>query len=167
MSNKNKPYIKKGYNPSSYSEEKQQKMQEGRLREQRKKMDLFLEMYTKCDCNLTETCKVLNLSIGAVRGWKVHYPEFKQACDDAYITVVNKAEKQLQKLIDKGHPAAIMFFLKCKGGYKENASIELNANVTSKQLILNLDPFSNMQQQNTQPNQTIILNDDSTNNGIE
>jgi hypothetical protein len=70
-------------------------------------------------------------------------------------------------LIDKGNPAAIMFFLKCKGGYQENAKIDINANVVSKQLVLNIDPFSVQSQKQQERPQTITIDNDSTNNGIE
>lgn len=170
---KNEEHVpKKGNYKNTYSEGKQQKMQTAIRQRVLDKQKLFLEMYPKCDCNLTATCKVLGMVVSTVRQWKVDYPEFRKKCDEAYITVVNKAEAQLQKLIDKGNPAAIMFFLKCKGGYKENASLDINAQVTAKQLILNVDPFASNQ---PKPEPKTIedtieidpIKDDSTNNVTE
>ena len=153
-------YQKKGY-ANTYTPEKAEKMRNAKLERQHERMKLFLEMYPKCDCNLTRTCQTLGISAPTVRQWKVDYPDFKKAVDDAYITVVNKAEAQLQKLIDKGNPAAIMFFLKCKGGYVENQKLDINANVVSKQLVLNVDPFAAAPQ-----NQTITIND-TTDDGVK
>lgn len=64
--------------------------------------------------NLTCAAKAIGTSRVTVHRYVNQHPEVKAAVEQARENLGDHAENKLKELIDKGHPAAIMFYLKCQ-----------------------------------------------------
>lgn len=97
-----------------------------------KKQKAFIEQYsTTKACNVSATCKSLNVSRKTFYNWKEKNKDFKEMIEEAEESLIDTAEtKLLQNIID-GKEASIFFFLKTKGkkrGYVETVENNVNIN---------------------------------------
>lgn len=120
------------------------------------KMEKFLEYFPKYHANIAKTCEAIGLNTQTVYQWKVDFPEFKAKVQQAEKDTINYVEDKLFQLIEEKHPAAIMFYLKCKGGYVENQKLDVNAKVANA--ILNVDVMGSASSNS---------NDNNANNNID
>jgi len=91
------------------------------MTEKQKKM---IEALEATFYNITEACKMVNISRETHYNWLDKYDEYKKACDDILASRINIAESQLHKNIMEGKETSLIFFLKCKAGYTEKHSEE-------------------------------------------
>ena len=79
--------------------------------------------------NITEACKAANIGRQTYYDWKDKDKDFKQACEDAEESLLDKSEDKLMELIEGGNVIATIFHLKTKGkkrGYVEKQEVEVN-----------------------------------------
>ena len=88
------------------------KKEQKRTREKRK---LFMNLFAEKLCNISATCKAVNISRETYYEWRKKYPKFAKACDDAAESLVDFAESKLMAQINTGNMTAIIFFLTNKG----------------------------------------------------
>lgn len=100
----------------------------------RKKQKQFIEIFaTKAGCNISVTCKHMNIDRKMYYKWYNNNEEFKEKIEEARESLIDFAETKLQQNIMNGNEASIFFFLKTIGkkrGYVEN--VHVNANVESE-----------------------------------
>lgn len=93
--------------------------------ERKEKKKLFLEAYEESKGMMTTSCMRVGLTKDTVIAWRKKDKKF-----DAAITAIQEKNKEwvegkLMTLVENNNTAAIMFYLKCKGGYQEKQKIEL------------------------------------------
>lgn len=87
----------------------------------------FLDIFTKRLGNIGATCLKTGIARVTFYEWMKTDKEFKQKVEDLPEIRLDFAENQLNKLMDKNHPTAIIFFLKTKGkdrGYIERTELD-------------------------------------------
>lgn len=92
------------------------------------KKQLFLEIFEKTACNISEACKHININRWTYYDWYNNDSDFKQSIDSLKEGLIDFAESQLMRNINNGDNASIMFFLKCKAkdrGYIEKTETKL------------------------------------------
>lgn len=93
--------------------------------ERKEKKALFLEAYDESKAMTTTSCQRAGITRETLSNWRERDKEF----DREVIEIQNKwrewVEGRLMTLIENGNTAATLFFLKCKGGYRETQKIEL------------------------------------------
>jgi len=92
-------------------------------REEKKKM--FLEAYEESKGMTTTSCIRAGITRDTLLAWRQKDKDF----DSKVIEIKDKwkewVEGRLMTLIENGNTAAVMFFLKCKGGYQEKQKVEI------------------------------------------
>ena len=93
--------------------------------ERKEKKKLFLEAYEESKGMMTTSCMRVGLTKDTVIAWRKKDKKFDEA-----ITAIQEKNKEwvegkLMTLVENNNTAAIMFYLKCKGGYQEKQKIEL------------------------------------------
>lgn len=92
-------------------------------REEKKKM--FLEAYEESKGMTTTSCIRAGITRDTLLAWRKKDKDF----DSKVIEIKDKwkewVEGRLMTLIENGNTAAVMFFLKCKGGYQEKQKVEI------------------------------------------
>ena len=73
--------------------------------------------------NITEACKEVGIDRSTHYLWVDNTPQYKKACDDVKFALVERAETILHDKLDRD-TTALLFFLKCKGGYSETTKVE-------------------------------------------
>ncbi|MCX6088874.1 MAG: hypothetical protein NTX88_00570 [Candidatus Atribacteria bacterium] len=71
----------------------------------------FIEVYRNQVCNISKTCRALNIDRMTFYRWLASFPEFKQQVEEAELSMIDFAESQLYKNIEAGMEKAIEFFL--------------------------------------------------------
>lgn len=97
-----------------------------------RKQKRFIKTFTEsCACNVSATCKMLNINRRLFYKWMNEQTDFKEAIEDAQESLVDLAETKLQQNIMEGKEASIFFFLKTKGkdrGYIETVEQKVSIN---------------------------------------
>ena len=83
----------------------------------KEKQELFLNQFPKNACNVSVTCKSININRDTYYDWLRKFPKFAKACKDAEESLIDYAESKLMHQIDLGNMTAIIFFL-CNRGEK-------------------------------------------------
>lgn len=73
--------------------------------------------------NVTEASKKVGIDRTTHHRWYNEIPLYKKACDDVKFALVERAETILHDRLDRD-TTALLFFLKCKGGYSETTKVE-------------------------------------------
>jgi hypothetical protein len=74
----------------------------------------------EANCGLvTQTAKALNISRATIYKRINKSQSLKTAYEDIKMSMIDLAESKLFELIKQGNLTAIIFYLKCKGGYYE------------------------------------------------
>jgi hypothetical protein len=84
---------------------------------------------------VSTACKKVNISRETFYNYRESDPIFAKRVDDIRYLCLDFVESKLFKLVNDENPAAIMFFLKCKGkdrGYTEKQSIEISGSITAQ-----------------------------------
>jgi len=90
----------------------------------------FLEVFRKCLGNVSVACRQYGIERPTFYNWQKDDPEFEQACIDVRETRKDFIESALDKRIQAGDTAAIIFAAKtiCKDrGYVERVENEVHA----------------------------------------
>ena len=96
------------------------------------KKKLFIQTYPQKVCNITETCKCINIDRGTYYNWRKNDEDFNLACTHAEESMIDFAETQLMKNIKDGKETSLIFYLKCKAkkrGYVERQEVEHSGDV--------------------------------------
>lgn len=93
--------------------------------ERKEKKKLFLEAFEESKGMTTTSCMRVGITKDTLIAWRKKDKKF-----DAAITAIQEKNKEwvegrLMTLVENGNTAAIMFYLKCKGGYQEKQRIEV------------------------------------------
>jgi hypothetical protein len=92
----------------------------------------FIQTYVKKACNISETCKVVDINRDTYYRWRKNDEEFRKACESAEESLIDFAETQLMNNIKYGKETSLIFFLKCKAkkrGYIDKQEIEHSGDV--------------------------------------
>lgn len=107
----------------------------------KKKIKDVAEIYEKKSCNVSATCKALNISRTTFYEWKKGNKELAEALENAEESMLDWAESKLLKAINDDNLTALIFFLKTKGkkrGYTESSDQNLTINPFQK-LMMEID----------------------------
>lgn len=110
------------------------------------KKDIFLEIFEKTACNISEACKHININRATYYDWYNNDNDFKQSIDNLKEGLIDYAESQLMRNISNGDNSSIMFFLKCQGksrGYVEKVQTELSTSKSDPVVINYVMPSVN------------------------
>lgn len=91
--------------------------------------------------NVTKACAACHVSRSAYYEWLAEDAAFEGAVETAYEAVIDHVEDRLMRLINRGEPSAVYFFLKCRAknrGYVERQQIDANLNLTAKMSMADL-----------------------------
>lgn len=91
---------------------KRAKKTEERIKEKKR---LFLERHPHNACNVSTTCKDLNISRFTFYNWRKADKSFDKKCNEVEEIMIDRAESRLMECIDDHNIAAIIFFLCNKG----------------------------------------------------
>ena len=94
-------------------------------KERKEKKQVFLEAYDESKGMLTTSCKRAGISPETVYNWRENDKEFDENVKQIKEKWKEWVEGRLMTLIENGNTAATLFFLKCKGGYRETNRIEV------------------------------------------
>ena len=93
----------------------------------KKKQKQFIKAFADLTaCNVSATCKQVNITRKQFYNWYNNIPEFQEAIEEARESLLDFAETKLHQNIMNGNEASIFFFLKTKGkkrGYVERQEI--------------------------------------------
>lgn len=78
--------------------------------------------------NVTEACKLVGVGRTTHYEWMNGIEQYKKACDEVKTSLVDRAESILHSKFEKD-TTALIFFLKCKGGYKETHEVAHSGSV--------------------------------------
>ena len=87
----------------------------------------FLELYFQKACNISLTCKAVNIDRQTYYNWMESDPEFRKKIANVEEQLIDTVESKLLKHIDADNLKAIVFYLKTKGrsrGYIEKIETE-------------------------------------------
>ncbi len=93
------------------------------------KKEKLIDALAKKRGNITKACVAANIGRKTFYRWRDTDKEFKQACEDAEESLLDKSEDKLMELIEGGNVIATIFHLKTKGkkrGYVEKQEVEVN-----------------------------------------
>ena len=79
----------------------------------------YLEKYYH---NITKACKECDISTTTHYNWCTEFADYKKAVDEAKHGLVHRAEEILHNKFEDD-TTALIFFLKCKGGYSEKTEV--------------------------------------------
>lgn len=91
----------------------------------------FLKIFESKLCVISPSCRAADVGRSTFYEWLEASPKFKAAVEDCKTSVKDFGESALFQLINKGNPAATIFFNKCKNkdrGYVERQEIEHTGN---------------------------------------
>ena len=88
-----------------------------------KKQKAMVEALAENYHNITEACKKVGISRTSHYEWIDENVQYKKACEDIKFSLVDRAETILHEKLETD-TTALLFFLKCKGGYSEKDKIE-------------------------------------------
>lgn len=74
---------------------------------------------------LTTSCRRVGITKETISNWREKDADFDQKIKEIYDRRLDFVEGELFKKIREGNTASILFYLKCRGGYKETKSIEV------------------------------------------
>jgi len=97
-----------------------------------KKQKLMLEALSETFFNITASCKQVGIDRQTHYNWVGKFDHYKKACEDIENSFINIAESQLKKNINEGKETSLIFFLKCKGNYRETQEPTSNQEITLK-----------------------------------
>ena len=83
---------------------------------------------------VTTACKLAGLDRGTYYNYYNDDPDFAKQCDDIENIVIDFAESQLHKQIKDGNPTSTIFFLKTKGKKRGYFEKQVNENINSGML---------------------------------
>lgn len=83
---------------------------------------------------ITTACRVAGVSRDTYYRYYEEDPEFAKQCDDIENIVLDFAESQLHKQIKDGNPTSTIFFLKTKGKKRGYYEKQVNENINSGML---------------------------------
>lgn len=92
------------------------------------KKQQFLALFEDKACNVSQTCKDLNIDRGTYYYWCDQDESFKLKCIEMRESLIDFAESQLMKNIKDGKETSLIFFLKCQAkhrGYIEKPKVEV------------------------------------------
>lgn len=98
----------------------------------KEKKDKFIELYPKNACNISKTCKEVNIDRQTYYNWIDADKEFNKRCKDEEEGLIDFTESMLMKNISDGKEISILFYLKTKGkgrGYIEQQDHYLSGEV--------------------------------------
>jgi len=95
-----------------------------------KRQELMLEALSNTFFNITEASKQIGMNRKTHYDWLNDSNDYKKACEDIENSFINIAESQLKKNINEGKETSLIFFLKCKGNYRETQEIISTQKVT-------------------------------------
>ena len=96
-----------------------------------KKQKTMLEALEACFLNITEAAKMAKCSRTNHYKWLDEVDDYKKAYQELEDDRIKVAESQLHKNIMAGKETSLIFFLKCKAGYKETVqTLEKDVNIT-------------------------------------
>jgi hypothetical protein len=75
----------------------------------------FIEAYKLNMCNVTDSCKAINISRPAYYKWIKKDKDFQEAIDEAQEETMDWAESQLKRNIERGKEASLFFFMVNRG----------------------------------------------------
>ena len=108
-----------------------------------KKQKLFIEIFPKNACNISNTCKKVPIDRQTYYNWINTNSTFKKAIEHEQESLVDFAETKLIEKIKEGDTTANIFFLKTKGkqrGYSEKTEIEHSGQVINRIIKVNPTP---------------------------
>lgn len=90
------------------------------------KKELFLEAYKNKMCNISKTCKAINIERKTYYNWLKKFPIFMQQVEEVKENLTDMVESQLLKNIENGNQKAIEFYLinRKKNKYSNKQSID-------------------------------------------
>ena len=80
-----------------------------------KQREKLIDVYIKCSCNVSETCKRLKISRRTFYNWRKRFPEIDKQLTEAEEEMIDDCESKLHELIKDKDFRAIKFFLEKKG----------------------------------------------------
>lgn len=93
----------------------------------------FLKIFESKLCVVSPSCRAADVGRTTFYEWCNNNPKFKAAVEDCKTSVKDFGESALFSLINKGNPAATIFFNKCQNkdrGYVERQEIEHTGNAS-------------------------------------
>ena len=91
----------------------------------------MLEALTHCLGNISEACKMVNISRETHYRWIREDDFYAQQIEDLQESIIDFVESELFKQIKDGNTTATIFYLKTKGkkrGYIEKTEVDINQN---------------------------------------
>jgi len=85
------------------------------MTKQQQKMIELLEKYYH---NITKSCKEAGITTTTHYDWLAKFADYKKASEEAKNGLIDRAEEILHNKFEDD-TTALIFFLKCKGGYSE------------------------------------------------
>jgi len=89
------------------------------MTKQQQQMIILLEKYYH---NITKACKEVGITTTTHYDWLAKSADYKKASSEAKNGLVHRAEEILHSKFEDD-TTAMIFFLKCKGGYSEKTEI--------------------------------------------
>jgi len=91
------------------------------------KIEQFAEIFLKNACNVTMTCKAINVSRTTWYEWLKVNEAFKKTIDETQESLIEMAESQLFKNILAGKETSLIFFLlnRASDRWKDKRNIEM------------------------------------------
>ncbi len=96
------------------------------MTKQQQTMIILLEKHYH---NVTRCCKEVGIHTSTHYEWVAKSNDYKNACEEAKNGLVDRAEEILHSKFEED-TTALIFFLKCKGGYSEKQQEATNVNHT-------------------------------------
>jgi hypothetical protein len=104
-----------------------------------KKQKDFLVIFENKLCIVSPSCRAAKIGRKTFYDWCEKNPTFKQAVEDTKVNQKDFGENALLSLVQKGNPAATIFYNKCKNkdrGYVERTEVEQVGEVKDQKLEL-------------------------------
>ena len=93
------------------------------------KKKLFLQIFEKTGCNISATCKKVDIERKTYYNWMSKDEKFKEVVMNMQEALIDYAETKLMQKIKDDDTTSLIFFLKTKGrkrGYTEKPDVEVN-----------------------------------------
>lgn len=88
-------------------------------KEREEKKKLFLEAFDESKGMTTTSCMRVGISKQTLCNWREDDPQFDEDVRNIQDKWKEWVEGRMMTLIENGNTSAILFYLKCKGGYQE------------------------------------------------